>query len=157
MRFLLVHPIFLFPMPIELSRLITSVTNDLMSIQIRSDWSIRDHRFKSKFGTHCLTNGLVYHAPLNADEEYVLRIIHREIAVATRLLVSLVETPQVRVETAITWERLPGLPQVRKVRGMVVVWKRSRFSQEIAVARSCVTAFHCATVSFSNSSSFLLG
>ena len=36
----------------------------------------------------------------------MLCVIHREIAVATRLLVSLAKTPQVRVETAMARERL---------------------------------------------------
>ena len=41
-----------------------------------------------------------------------------------------------------------------KVRGKS---RNLRFSQGIPVARSCVTAFHFSAVSFSNSSSFLLG
>ena len=59
-------------------------------------------------GTHCLTEGLSYHTSFCADEERVLRGIHREIAVAKHL-VSLPEAPQVRVKTAMAWERLRQL------------------------------------------------
>ena len=49
------------------------------------------------------------HAPLSVNKEWVFRIIHRGIAVATRLLVSFLEAPQVRVEIAMAWERLRQL------------------------------------------------
>ena len=60
----------------------------------------RDHCVRNDLSTHHPTNGLPCHAPLITDEESVLRIIHREVAVATHLLVSLLEAPQLRVETA---------------------------------------------------------
>ena len=89
MRFLLAIPIFCFHRPSSSLVFITSVTNDYEhSDPLRLEHP-RDHRFSSKFGTHCLTNGLPWHAPLSADEECVLRITPRVIAVATRLLVSL--------------------------------------------------------------------
>ena len=59
----------------------------------------RDHRVRSELGTCSLTDGLPCHAPLCADEDCVLCIIHREIEVATHL-VFLLKAPQVRVETA---------------------------------------------------------
>ena len=48
-----------------------------------------------------LTEGLPCRTLLCADEECVLCIIHREIAVTTHLLVSFLKAPQVRVKTAI--------------------------------------------------------
>ena len=78
---------------------ITSVTNDSMSAQFRSDWSMRK-TIVSAVSSHCLTEGLPCHTPFCADKECVLCIIHREIAVATHLLVSLLKAPQVRVKTA---------------------------------------------------------
>ena len=61
---------------------------------------------KSKLGTHRLTEDLPSHTPFCPDKECVLCVIHQEIAVATRLLVSLLKAPQVRVETAMARERL---------------------------------------------------
>ena len=57
-------------------------------------------------GSHCLTEGLPCHAPLGAVGDCGLCIIHREIAVATHLLVSLLKAPQARVKTAIAEKRL---------------------------------------------------
>ena len=69
-----------------------------MSVQFRSDWSMRES-VRSELGTHCLIEGLPCHTPFCSEEEYVLCIIHREIAVATHLLVSLLKAPQVRIKT----------------------------------------------------------
>ena len=66
----------------------------------------RDHRVRSELGPHCLTEGLPCRAPLCADEECVLCIIHRGIVVITHRLVSILKALQVRVKTAMALERL---------------------------------------------------
>ena len=72
-----------------------------MSVQFRSDWSMRETiGVMSELGIHCLTEVLPCRTPFCLDKECVLCLIHREIAVATLLLVCLVKAPQIRVKTA---------------------------------------------------------
>ena len=107
MRFLLALPVVTLSTPIKLPRLHHKCDEwlDEHQEQFRLEHE-RDHRVRSKLGTHRLTEDLPSHTPFFADEECVLRVIHREIAVATRLLVSLLKATQVRVETAMARERL---------------------------------------------------
>ena len=107
MRFLLVHSVVSLPTPIELSRLHHKCDEwlDERTDPLRLEHQ-RDHRVRSELGTHYLTEELPCHATFCADEYCVLCIIHREIALATHLLVSLLKAPQVRVKTSIAWERL---------------------------------------------------
>ena len=105
MRFLLALPVVSLSTPMKLSCLHHKCDEwlDERPEPLRHE---RDHRDRSKPGTHCLTESLPCHTPFCADEECVLCSIHREIAVATRHLVSLLKEPQVRVKTAIARERL---------------------------------------------------
>ena len=61
----------------------------------------RSHRVRSELSTHCPTNGLPCHAPLGADKEYVLCIIHMGTAVSTRLIVCLFKALQVRIKVLV--------------------------------------------------------
>ena len=107
MRFLLALPVVRLPTPIELPRPYHKCDEwfDERPNPFRLDHQ-RDHRIRSQLSTHCLTDGLPCRDPLCADEECVLCIIHRGIAVTTHLLVSFLKAPQVRVETPKAWERL---------------------------------------------------
>ena len=101
MRFLLALPVVSLPAPIELS-LSHYKCDELLDERpkpLRLEHQ-RDHRVRGELGTHCLTEGLPCRAPLCADEECVLCIIHRGIAVITHLLVSLLKALQVRFKTA---------------------------------------------------------
>ena len=107
MRFLLALPVVPIPTPIKLSLLHHKCDKwlderpELLKLEHE-----RDHRVRSKLSTHCLTKGLPCHTPFCADEECVPCGIHRKIAVATHLLVSLLKALQLRVKTAMAWERL---------------------------------------------------
>ena len=65
----------------------------------------RNHCVRSELNTHRPTNGLPCHAPLGADEDSVLSIVHRRTAVATRLIISLLKALQVRIKAAMVWKR----------------------------------------------------
>ena len=120
MRFLLALPIVLFPTSIEPSRFHHKSDEwlDERPEPLRLEHE-RDHRVRSNLVAHCLTEGLPCHTPFFADEESVLRIIHRGIAVVTRLLDSLLEAPQVCVETAMACERLR---QVKSDLPVLSIW-----------------------------------
>ena len=107
MRFLLALPVVTLSTLIELSRLHHKCDEclDERPVPLRLEHE-GDHCVRSELGTHCLTEGLPCHTPFCANEECVLCIIHREIAVATHLFVSLIKAPHVRVKTAMAWERL---------------------------------------------------
>ena len=107
MRFLLALPVVSLSTPNELSRLHHKCDEwlDERPDPFRLEHQ-RGHRVRSELGTYCLTYGLSCHAPLCAHKECVLYIIHREIAVATQHLVSLLKAPEVRVKTAMAWNRL---------------------------------------------------
>ena len=107
MRFLLALPFVTLPTLIKFSRLYYKCDE---SLDERPDPSRlerqRNHRVRDELSTHCLADGDPCHAPLCADEESVLRIIQRGIAVTTHLLASLFRAPQVRAKTAMALERL---------------------------------------------------
>ena len=89
MRFLLALPVVTLSTPIEFSRLRHNFDEcrDVRPVLLRLEHE-RDHRVRSEIGNQCLTEGLPCHTAFCADEECVLRIIHREITVAKHLVVS---------------------------------------------------------------------
>ena len=101
------YPMFRSRRPSSSLVFITSVMNDSMSVQIHSDWSIRETIVSGVSSAPAAWPTAALAMPhFCADEECVLRIIHMGIAVVTHLLVSLLEAPQVRVKTESARERL---------------------------------------------------
>ena len=55
---------------------------------------------------HCPTDSLPFRAPPGTDKECVLRIFHKGSAVATRLIISFLETLQVRIKATMSRKHL---------------------------------------------------
>ena len=129
MRILLALPVVSLSTPIELYRLHHKCNEwlDERPEPLRLEHQ-RDHRIRIKLVTHCLTEGLPCHTPFCTDEECVLCGIHWEIAVATHLLVSLLDAPQVRGKTAMAWERLR---QIKSDFPILKAWPHGPFSTSL--------------------------
>ena len=110
MWFLLTLPVVSLPTSIQLSRLHDKCDEwlDERPDPFKMEHQ-RDRRVRRELSTYCLTDGLPCLALHCAYEECVLPIIHRVIAVATHLLVSLLIAPQIRLKIAVAWERLPQI------------------------------------------------
>ena len=93
--------------PSKSSDFMTCVIKNSMCFQDSSDWSMSGTNVSGggggggggEFRTHRLAS------PRVADEEFVLRIVHRGTAVAIRLLFLFFEALQERVKTTMFWKR----------------------------------------------------
>ena len=101
MRFLLAPVVAALCTPIELPRLHHQGDEclDKYPFLFRLEHE-RDHRIRGELSAHCPTDRLRFSAPPGTDKECVLCIVHKGSAVATRLVVSLLEALQVRIKAA---------------------------------------------------------
>ena len=66
----------------------------------------RHHRVRGELCAYFPTDSPSYHAPPGTEKECMLCIVHKGSAVATRLVVSLLEALQVRIKAAMALKRL---------------------------------------------------